>query len=50
MPLGDDALGSPSGDNRWTGVALALFVRNEALGGTNRSTPAAVPASTPSTR
>lgn len=32
MPMGENAVGSPSGDNRWAGVALALFVRNEVLG------------------
>lgn len=31
MPLGLDAVGSPSGDGRWSGVALALFVRKDAL-------------------
>jgi len=31
MPIGSEAVGSPSGDNRWDGVALALFVRPEAL-------------------
>lgn len=33
MPLGSDAQGSPSGDGRWAGVALAMFVANEALAG-----------------
>ena len=32
MPLGTDAPHSPRGDGRWSGVALALFVRNAALG------------------
>jgi phospholipid/cholesterol/gamma-HCH transport system substrate-binding protein len=32
MPLSDAAPGSPRGDGRWSGVALALFVSNEALG------------------
>jgi phospholipid/cholesterol/gamma-HCH transport system substrate-binding protein len=32
MPLSDQAPGSPRGDNRWSGVALALFVSNDALG------------------
>jgi phospholipid/cholesterol/gamma-HCH transport system substrate-binding protein len=32
MPLGTDAPQSPRGDGRWSGVALALFVRNDALG------------------
>lgn len=32
MPLSDSALGSPRGDGRWSGVALALFVGNDALG------------------
>ena len=31
MPLSDAAIGSPRGDGRWSGVALALFVRKEAL-------------------
>jgi phospholipid/cholesterol/gamma-HCH transport system substrate-binding protein len=31
MPMGSDAVGSPSGDRRWSGVALALFVRNDVL-------------------
>jgi phospholipid/cholesterol/gamma-HCH transport system substrate-binding protein len=32
MPLGDAAPGSPRGDGRWSGVALAMFVRHDALG------------------
>lgn len=31
MPMSGDAKGSPSGDGRWSGVALALFVDNAAL-------------------
>lgn len=31
MPMSNDAPGSPSGDGRWSGVALTLFVRNSAL-------------------
>jgi phospholipid/cholesterol/gamma-HCH transport system substrate-binding protein len=31
MPMSDSAPGSPRGDNRWSGVALTLFVRNDAL-------------------
>jgi hypothetical protein len=31
MPMATDAPGSPRGDNRWSGVALALFVRHDAL-------------------
>ncbi|MGQ0733834.1 MAG: MlaD family protein [Acidobacteriota bacterium] len=31
MSLGTDAPGSPRGDNRWSGVALSLFVRHDAL-------------------
>jgi phospholipid/cholesterol/gamma-HCH transport system substrate-binding protein len=31
MPRGLDAAGSPSGDGRWAGDALALFVRNDAI-------------------
>jgi phospholipid/cholesterol/gamma-HCH transport system substrate-binding protein len=31
LPLGEDAVGSPRGDDRWSGVALTLFVRNDAL-------------------
>ncbi len=33
MPLSDRALGSPSGDERWAGVALVMYVRNDALRG-----------------
>jgi len=32
MPMAADAPGSPRGDGRWAGVALTLFVRNDALG------------------
>jgi phospholipid/cholesterol/gamma-HCH transport system substrate-binding protein len=32
MPLSDSAPGSPRGDGRWSGVALALFVSNDVLG------------------
>lgn len=32
MPMGESAVGSPSGNNRWSGVALTLFVRNDSLG------------------
>lgn len=32
MPMGENAVGSPSGDNHWSGIALALFVRNDVLG------------------
>ena len=32
MGLSESAPGSPRGDDRWSGVALALFVRNDALG------------------
>jgi len=31
MPMGERAVGSPSGDNRWSGVALTLYVRHDAL-------------------
>jgi len=31
MPLGAEAPGSPSDDDRWDGVALAIFVEREAL-------------------
>jgi phospholipid/cholesterol/gamma-HCH transport system substrate-binding protein len=31
MPMADEATGSPRGDDRWSGVALAMFVRNDAL-------------------
>lgn len=31
MPMSDEAPGSPRGDGRWSGVALALFVSNDAL-------------------
>ena len=39
MPMGENAVGSPRGDDHWSGVALALFVRNDVLGRTNK-TPA----------
>jgi phospholipid/cholesterol/gamma-HCH transport system substrate-binding protein len=32
MPMGDEASGSPRDDGRWSGIALALFVRNDVLG------------------
>jgi hypothetical protein len=35
MPMGVDALGSPGGDGRWSGVALTLFVLDQAVGGQN---------------
>ncbi|MBI4484669.1 MAG: MCE family protein [Acidobacteria bacterium] len=31
MPMSNLAPGSPQGDGRWSGIALSLFVRNEAL-------------------
>jgi phospholipid/cholesterol/gamma-HCH transport system substrate-binding protein len=31
MPMGETAVGSPSRDGRWSGVALAMFVRNDVL-------------------
>jgi phospholipid/cholesterol/gamma-HCH transport system substrate-binding protein len=37
MPMGSVAVGSPSGDGRWSGVALALFVRNDVLSRTGGS-------------
>ena len=39
MAMSDMAPGSPLGDGRWSGVALALFVRNDALGPTAGSQP-----------
>lgn len=36
MPLGTEADGSPSGDGRWAGVSLAMFVHRDDL----RNTPA----------
>jgi phospholipid/cholesterol/gamma-HCH transport system substrate-binding protein len=36
MPMGADAVGSPRGDNRWSGVALTMFVHNDVL---NRMAP-----------
>jgi phospholipid/cholesterol/gamma-HCH transport system substrate-binding protein len=39
MAMSDMAPGSPSGDGRWSGVALALFVSNDALGPTAGSQP-----------
>ena len=35
----DAAEGSPRGDDRWSGVALALFVRNDALSRTPGEQP-----------
>jgi len=34
--MGDAAVGSPTGDSRWAGVALALYVRKDALAGAGR--------------
>jgi hypothetical protein len=31
MPMGEDAASSPRADKRWSGVALAMFVRNDAI-------------------
>ena len=31
MPMGEIAAGSPRADGRWSGVALAMFVRNDVL-------------------
>lgn len=31
MPMSDQAPGSPRGDGRWSGVALTMFVRNDAF-------------------
>ena len=39
MPSSDTAPGSPRGDGRWSGVALALFVNNEALATVKATTP-----------
>ena len=36
MALSDSGAGSPRGDGTWSGVALALFVRNDALSGRPR--------------
>ena len=36
IAMGDAAVGSPNGDSRWAGVALALFVRKDALAGASR--------------
>jgi len=38
MPMSEIAPGSPRGDDRWSGVALALFVRNSALASAGRPT------------
>jgi phospholipid/cholesterol/gamma-HCH transport system substrate-binding protein len=38
MALSDSAPGSPRGDGRWSGVALTLFVSNDALGRADRQT------------
>jgi phospholipid/cholesterol/gamma-HCH transport system substrate-binding protein len=37
MPLSSEAPGSPSGDDRWSGVALAMFVSNDALARAQRA-------------
>jgi phospholipid/cholesterol/gamma-HCH transport system substrate-binding protein len=37
MPMGELASGSPRGDRRWSGVALAMFVRNDVLSRTAAS-------------
>jgi phospholipid/cholesterol/gamma-HCH transport system substrate-binding protein len=37
MPMSEIAVDSPRGDGRWSGVALALFVRNDALARAARS-------------
>lgn len=37
MPMASLAPGSPSGEGRWSGVALALFVRNTALASSGRA-------------
>jgi hypothetical protein len=36
MPLGNSAIGSPSGDGRWDGVALAMYVRNDVFRGARK--------------
>jgi phospholipid/cholesterol/gamma-HCH transport system substrate-binding protein len=36
IAMGSQAVGSPSGDDRWAGVALALYVRKDALPGSRR--------------
>jgi hypothetical protein len=36
MPLSDEAAGSPSGDGRWDGVALAMYVRNDVFAASRR--------------
>ena len=36
IAMGDAAVGSPTGDSRWAGVALALYVRKDALAGASR--------------
>jgi hypothetical protein len=30
MPMAEEATGSPTGDGRWSGVALAMFVQTDA--------------------
>ena len=39
MPMGLDTDQSPRGDGRWNGVALALFVRTEAVAAAHGGTP-----------
>jgi len=36
IAMGDAAVGSPTGDSRWAGVALTLYVRKDALAGASR--------------
>ena len=36
LPLSDEAAGSPSGDGRWDGVALAMYVRNDVFAASRR--------------
>ena len=40
MPIGADAAGSPTGDGRWEGVALTLFVDSERLARTEGASSA----------
>ena len=41
MPIGSAAMGSPSGDGRWNGVALTMFVATDRLSGAAPATAGA---------
>ena len=47
MPMGESAVGSPRGDDHWSGVALAMFVRKDVLGRANKTAAAPLKGTTP---